>query len=284
MNLDPKVAVGWRSKLASRDEFLVIYAGSMNEAYDIRLLLDAARVAEHQLPNVKWIFVGDGREQNQVTAAAETQRNIRYLGLLPKDDLAPLLLAADAAIAPHASWPLLDGCISGKLFDYMMAALPIVVLRDGQMSMIVRDSASGITAEVATAKGLVRSVAHLASLPESERKAMGGRGRLWVLRHATAASSARRVSAHVGRTTADAPVTSATLRLIRALTLATKDTLARRNRRAATTLMGEQRLTLIQREFSTWLTESQKDIDPTPLSIPDLLSHLGQDTGRSTHR
>lgn len=257
--------LGWQGKL------VLFYAGSLNEAYGIDLLLDASR---HELSaDVLWVFAGNGHHRNLVERAAASQENVRYLGSVPKDDLGKLLGAADVGINTHAPWPLLETTITGKLFDYLAAGLPVLSICDGQAGLIIRAAGAGFVLKERSRTAVLEAVKAICSLDPEERIAMGRKGQDWVLRHMHAgplAADMRRVVEPL----AELPTGHRHIRFLRCSLGACGDLLTRRSSTAIETLFTEARQETIATAFTDWLARrsAPQPNDPASEEMPLLLS------------
>ncbi len=266
----------WRRAEGLEDRLVVLYAGSFNRPYRLGTLLEAAARTATRAPQVMWLFAGNGEARPEVARAAARLPNVRYLGSLPKDRLLPALLGADLGLNARAPWPLLDTTITGKLFDYLAAGLPVVSLSGGQTGEILRAAGAGAVAP-ATPEALAGAVARMARLDPAERHAMGQRGQRWVLRHMAAPDMARRVAEAVEETAARAACSrmGRARRAAEAAALAARDVQAGRARRviAEEYLPPQRRAKLIHAAFARWMQHRASwEMNSTPLPIPSLLS------------
>ncbi|MFT7519190.1 MAG: glycosyltransferase involved in cell wall biosynthesis [Kiritimatiellia bacterium] len=235
--------VEFRARHGLQGKIIAVYTGSFNEAYDLDVLLQAAR----QCPNVVWVLAGNGRGRPAVEAAAAECDHVIDLGSLPRQELVQVLAAADIGLLPHADWPLLSITISGKLFEYMAAGLAVVSLRDGTMGEIVRASGCGVVLEQATAASLSSAVADLAD--SADRVDMGARGRQWVADHVRATVMAKKIVDAIQRCR-QGPQRR---RLMRAATHGVLDGLRNRGERVLRTEIRPNTQALAKRTLHAWL-------------------------------
>lgn len=258
-------ARAFRARYDLGDRFVVLYAGSFNEAYGTGLLADAAERLRDR-DDVAWVFAGGGRDAPSVARRVAALPRARWLGLVPKDDLLPAFWAADVGINLHAPWPLLGTTVTGKLFDYLSAGLPVIDLAGGLMGRIVTASGAGRT--IARDPGaLADAVLALAGTAAATRVQWGRAGRAWVMRHAPSAASARAVAAAVERARRHGPHGVA---LGRDVVGALRELRGERSKRALAALYGpSSREATLDRAFAAWA--AQEVADPTPLALPAIL-------------
>jgi glycosyltransferase involved in cell wall biosynthesis len=171
---------------------VVVYAGSHGEPNALDVLLDAA-AALHD-GSFAFVLVGDGHEKARLQArvAAEALHDVRLFAPIPKAQIPSLLKAADIAYIGWKRQPLYRfGIAPNKLMDYMMAGVPVLHSVEAGNDPVA-EAGCGLTVEPEAAPAVVVGLRQLAALPADERKAMGERGRRFVLEHHTYPVLARR--------------------------------------------------------------------------------------------
>jgi hypothetical protein len=142
------------------------------------------------------LLAGAGEREESIKACAERNQHAHYLGLLPKTELLPALAAADLGISIHAPRPLLETTLSGKLFDYLAAGVPVLNLAPGLMAEVVRQAGSGWQCG-RDPHELLEHITRVAAMPAAERSTMGRKGQDWLRTHMHGSTSARRIAASV---------------------------------------------------------------------------------------
>jgi UDP-N-acetylmuramyl pentapeptide phosphotransferase/UDP-N-acetylglucosamine-1-phosphate transferase/glycosyltransferase involved in cell wall biosynthesis len=249
---EPALGTAWRERQGLEGRFVVVYAGSFNEAYGLERVLDVAEALARQRPDVTWVFAGDGRQRSLVESRAEKLECVRYLGCLPKDELLPILAAADAGLVTLAPRPILGTVLPGKLFDYLATGIPVVCIAAGQPALVVSRARAGVTLGP-TVAGIVAGMQAFVDLPAEERRDMGRRGREWVLAHCASASLARELTSVAERARSVPRGRPGVSRLIAAACGACGDVLARRSAGAVRRLYGENAPETIRASFEIWL-------------------------------
>jgi glycosyltransferase involved in cell wall biosynthesis len=189
--LDPAVAAALDA--ARGDGRVVVgYAGSMGEPNALDTLLDAARLLRGE--PFAFVLVGDGHLRERLAARVRDERleQVALLPPIPKAQIPAFLERLDVAWIGWQRVPIYRfGIAPNKLMDYMMARCAVLhAVQAGNDP--VAEAGCGLTVApedgAATADGLRR----LAALPAAERRAMGERGRAFVLaRHTWPVLAAR---------------------------------------------------------------------------------------------
>lgn len=173
---------------------VVVYAGSHGEPNALDVLLDAA--AAMQAEPFAFVLVGDGHEKarlaQRVQAEGEALRQVRLFEPIPKAQIPALLAAADIAYIGWKRQPLYRfGIAPNKLMDYMMAGVPVLHSVEAGNDPVA-EAGCGLTVAPESAQAVAQGLRRLAALSPGARRAMGERGRDYVLAHHAYPMLARR--------------------------------------------------------------------------------------------
>ena len=162
---------------------VVVYAGSHGEPNALDVLLDAARAMQDE--RFAFVLVGDGHEKARLAArvAAEGLANVKLFDPIPKAQIPALLAEADVAYIGWKRQPLYRfGIAPNKLMDYMMAGVPVLHSVEAGNDPVA-EAGCGMTVAPESAEAVVQGLHRLATLAPGARRAMGARGRDFVLAH-----------------------------------------------------------------------------------------------------
>lgn len=163
--------------------FRAMYFGAHGKPNELDQLLDAAMVLKRRgRADIRLILVGDGTERGRLIRRAEKEAldNVEFRPSVSKDMIPGLAAEADAFLIPISDSPLYRyGISANKVFEYLAAARPIVISYAG-LADPVAAAGAGWTVAPRDAERFADALEHLASLPLSERRALGRRGRRWV--------------------------------------------------------------------------------------------------------
>lgn len=164
---------------------IVGYVGGHAISNALGLLIDAAALAATARPELHFVFVGDGAEKENIMkkASQANLRNIEFLPPVPKKCIPQLLSEMDILYLGWHDNPIYRFGISpNKLMDYMMAAKPVVHCVNAGND-IVADSGCGISVKPGNTQAIVNALATLSDMDVESRKALGLRGRNYVIQH-----------------------------------------------------------------------------------------------------
>jgi glycosyltransferase involved in cell wall biosynthesis len=169
--------------LASAGKFLLVHSGNMSITTHLAPLIDAAKLLQDQgRADIAILLIGRGQLESSVKAQARDNRlaNVEFFPQVDKSEIHALLRIADAgfaALTPNAIYRF--GVSLNKLFDYMLAARPIVFACDVPGNVVAKAGA-GIAVPAGDPAAIAAAIAHLADLPAAERARMGAQGRAYV--------------------------------------------------------------------------------------------------------
>ncbi len=152
---------------------LVVYAGAMTAKRGLESILDLAAAMPASAANVAFVLCGDGPARGRLEArAAELgvlNQNVWFLDPLPRRDLPPLLGAATAVIVGGDNAD--PGESSGRFFDALAAARPVIVAAPGWHREIVESRGAGLGLPANDAAAAAREVADFLKGADGLRRA-----------------------------------------------------------------------------------------------------------------
>jgi colanic acid biosynthesis glycosyl transferase WcaI len=169
---------------ARAGDFTIMFAGNIGESQDMSSVLDAAE-AVRDLPNVRWLIVGDGRAADALRsgiAERGLQDRVILLGRHPTDRMPSFFAGADALLVSLRAEPIFAMTIPGKVQSYMAAGKPVLGMIDGEGGRVIEESGGGFAAPAGDGVALAEAVRRMAALSADDRAAMGARARDYAMR------------------------------------------------------------------------------------------------------
>ncbi len=171
---------------------IVAYAGSHGLPNALDVLLDAAALLRDE--DFAFVLVGDGLEKARLAQRVQTEglAKVALFDPVPKAQIPALLAAIDIAYIGWLRVPIYRfGIAPNKLMDYMMAGCAVLhSVAAGNDP--VAEAGCGLTVLPESPAAAAEGLRHLAARTPAERRAMGERGRAFVLAHHTYPVLARR--------------------------------------------------------------------------------------------
>ncbi len=168
---------GFRDQWQLGQCFVAMYAGAHGISNDLGVILQAANILRGQ-EGIRFALVGDGKEKAalQKQAQALGLTNVVFVPSVPKNEMAGVMAAADACIAILKPLELYKTTYPNKVFDYMAAGKPVLLVIDGVIREVVESCKAGIAVPPGDAQKLADAVMKLAHDPALGRE-MGRAGR-----------------------------------------------------------------------------------------------------------
>ncbi|MBK6470877.1 MAG: glycosyltransferase family 4 protein [Betaproteobacteria bacterium] len=171
---------------------VVGYAGSMGAPNALDTLLDASALLREE--PFRFVLVGSGHEQARLAqrVADEGLTNVTFLPPIPKAQVPAFLAQVHIAYIGWQRVPIYRfGIAPNKLMDYMMAGCAVLHSVDAGNDPVA-EAGCGLTVPPQDASAVADGLRRLAAVPAGERRAMGERGRAFVLANHTYPVLARR--------------------------------------------------------------------------------------------
>lgn len=173
-------------ELNADQTFTVGFVGSLKPWHGLPHLVTAFEALHQRVSNARLLIVGDGPERQSLEADLG-DRNLlahtHFTGAVPPEAIPTWLSEMDVAVAPYPAEstfyfsPL-------KVYEYMAAALPVVVSRIGQLSDLIDDGVTGVLCEPGNPIALAEALEALWRSPQ-QRHQMGQAARRQILTHHT---------------------------------------------------------------------------------------------------
>jgi glycosyltransferase involved in cell wall biosynthesis len=166
-----------RRSLQLGSEFVWLAVGRFEIAKDYPTMLRSFAKVREQQPQAVLLLVGRGSLQGETEALARElnlEGGVRFLGV--RRDV-PVLMSIATGYLMSSAW---EG-MPMVLLEAAAAALPIVATAVGGNQEVVGDEESGFLVPPRDPEALGQAMLRLMALPETQRRAMGERGRERVL-------------------------------------------------------------------------------------------------------
>ena len=173
------------NKLQKEGKFIVGFAGAHGIANSLYAVIDAVSSLAEQ--NVVLVLVGGGQEKENLIKYTHKKgvSNVYFLPPINKLAIPNLLKEMDVLYIGLQKQSLFRFGISpNKMFDYMMAAKPIIQAIDAGNNL-VREADCGIDVEPDNVNEISKAILALQSMPEEERRRLGENGKKFVLSNHT---------------------------------------------------------------------------------------------------
>mgnify|MGYP001050391226 CR=1 FL=1 len=184
--------------LGLEGKFVLGYLGTHGAAHALSNIFDAAAILKDRVPQVHFLFVGDGAERKQLLARLETEKlpNVTMIGPRPKTEMPSWWSLLDMSLISLKKQALFSGVIPSKIFEAMGMGIPLLFVGpSGEGSEILVEEDCGILvppedpqALAKAAEMLLADPARVVELRRNSREAAG--------RHSRAAQAAGMIAVY----------------------------------------------------------------------------------------
>lgn len=161
--------------------FTAIYAGNLGVATDVDLLVDAAELVASDGIIVE--IAGDGAEGARMRDRARKKglRNLLFAGSVDRPIAMQMLGRADVTIVSLRAG--ICESVPTKLWDALSLGSPVILAGEGEAAEAARASGGALCVPPGDADALAAAIRALSKLEKSALRAMGMRGREYVINH-----------------------------------------------------------------------------------------------------
>lgn len=157
--------------------FRITFAGNLGEAQSLLTVLQAAIIVKQKgFSEIKWVFLGDGRQRHQLQEFVDENHLgdvVTFLGAFPSADMPGFFAASDVLISSLKKDKIFALTIPSKIQSYLACGKPILASLDGEGASIVEKAKAGYASAAENAAELAENAIKIYNNSESERKEMG---------------------------------------------------------------------------------------------------------------
>jgi len=151
----------------AQDKTVFLYQGSLSKGRNIKMMLELFKHRDED--DAVIVFMGYGDFEVLVKSYAKDCHNIYFHEAVKPDILQDYTSSADIGISMiEDSCLSYHYCLPNKMFEYIMAEVPLLVSNLPEMKKIVEEHAVGVVAKENTKKGLEDAIEDAMSLNRDE--------------------------------------------------------------------------------------------------------------------
>jgi len=140
-----------------------IYAGSLGFMDDCIQFIKAAMQISRD--DIKFIIIGEGSERKYLEAYSKANQNIKFLGLLPKEEVVLWYRKAWVSLMTFKNYPVLQTNSPNKMFDSFAAGVPVIQNTQGWIKDLFESEGCGLTVPQENNEKFVEAILLLADNP-----------------------------------------------------------------------------------------------------------------------
>lgn len=119
-------------KPAERDDFVMIYAGTISHIYSLDLVIRAIANLTDRIPNIRFVLLGEGDDMPRLRELASElgiADRVDFVGEVPFASVPDYIVHSDIGISTLKLDPLTDKCFNNKAGEYVAMGLPTISTR-----------------------------------------------------------------------------------------------------------------------------------------------------------
>jgi glycosyltransferase involved in cell wall biosynthesis len=145
------------------DQIVMLYQGVLSDGRGVEILLDAFKKNANE--KIVIVFMGHGKYEKEIQSTSKLYNNIFFHKAVPTDMLLNYTASADVGLALIQNTCLsYNFCMPNKLFEYAMAALPVIVSNVKEMSAFVKKNQMGTIVMSNTVEAVNQAIDELLSM------------------------------------------------------------------------------------------------------------------------
>ena len=159
----------------SKDKIVFLYQGGLSSGRGIEILLETFKQLSTKNQELKTknypviVFMGYGILENMIDAASKEYKNIYFHEAVSPDVLLDYTCSADFGVSTiEDSCLSYRYCLPNKMFEYLMAEIPVIVSNLYEMKKLVETNNIGVVAKENTPDGLKKAIKQAVSLDKKE--------------------------------------------------------------------------------------------------------------------
>jgi len=153
----------FREEFGIEGKTIFLYQGGLGKNRGIELLLEVFKTIDNS--ESVMVFMGYGELENLIIEASKESDNIYFHKAVSPTVLLDYTVSADFGIATiEDSCLSYRYCLPNKLFEYIMAEVPVIVSNLPEMSRVVKKRKIGVILEEETLQGITKAIKQAVSL------------------------------------------------------------------------------------------------------------------------
>jgi len=183
---------GAKSTLGIQGRFVVSYIGTLGLAHGLSTVLEGAAQLQAALPEVVFLFVGEGADKERLASLAQDKRlsNVLFLPQQPREKVPSIIRASDLCLVPLRKADVFKTVIPTKMLEFMACGRPVVLGVDGQARQVLDQAQAGVFVEPENQVALVKAIKHLYQ-DSTLRQTLGRNGRNYIVEHLSRKQTAK---------------------------------------------------------------------------------------------
>lgn len=162
------------------NDFIFLFAGNLGVSQNIECIISASIEFRNQ-ENIKFVFIGDGRDKNNLQLIAEQEgllnTTVFFPGRFPLESMPYFMSKASALLVSLKDEEIFNLTVPSKVQFYMAQGKPIIAMLNGDGADLINEAECGITVAANDRDGFVKAIRSFTSLSKGDILRMGRNGK-----------------------------------------------------------------------------------------------------------
>jgi len=131
---------------ANLDSDQIVFSGAMYHHRGIDVLLDSVSKVKENIPNSKFVLLGDGPEMEELKKIADKKdisKNVIFKGWVNRIEIPKYLSQSSIGIGPLRVTDVTKHALPIKILEYMATGLPILAIKDTLPEDVLKNDVNG---------------------------------------------------------------------------------------------------------------------------------------------
>ncbi len=140
---------------------IILHFGSLGLIHNCIQLIEGVKFLERKSRDSFWLlFIGEGAERSFLEAKVREYNlnNVRFLGLMPKEDLIKWVENSVATVLTTLDNPVQNTCSPNKVFDSFAAGIPVIQTTTGWLKELFEKEQCGINVEPNNPESMAKAI------------------------------------------------------------------------------------------------------------------------------
>ena len=178
----------FRRKYGLENKLIFLFAGVMGPSQGLDLIINAAKDVNNDIPDICFLFVGDGLEKKRLMKMAESYaiNNVAFQPLVSLEEYPNLVKEVDAGLVCLSSKNKTP-VVPAKILGYMTASIPVVALlnKESDGHKLISRAQCGYSIASDTSREKIKRLIEQVYREKHKLQQYGKSGHRYVLEHFT---------------------------------------------------------------------------------------------------
>ena len=167
-----------REQFGFAGKFNIVYGGNLGTVQYLSTVVEAAQLVQ-DLEDVQFVFIGDGNDKENLKGQVESLGlcNVSFIPYQPIEQIHRFFALSDALLVHLKREPIFTLQVPSKVIAYLACGRPVICGMAGTAETIVTEAQAGLCCPPEDPQSMAEQVRALYAMSQSEREAMGARGR-----------------------------------------------------------------------------------------------------------